>query len=206
MIAICKEDLSWIEHVAHEYEQVFIYDKCGRNPKFDISNVTVIHIPNIGSCDNAFLTYIIDNYGKLPDIVEFTKGNTHKDRHRLFNCNKKCKSESGRNLLRFKLSNYRFTHNPSQDFEFVRSGYDNMRDWVASQENLNRDMYKRTGCIVRYGGHFAATKTQILSNPKELYEELRKQQAHPNEEIDHYIERTWGVLMCDSTKRNAGHL
>ena len=77
VVATCKEDLSWIDREASNYNNVIVYDKCDMNRTFSSANVTVHPMENIGSCDHAFLQYIVANYERLPDVVHFTKGVTH---------------------------------------------------------------------------------------------------------------------------------
>ena len=72
---LSNEDVeNWLDNYAPKYKKVTVYNKCGRNIKFDSKNIEVIESPNIGTCDHGFLTYIIDRYNDLPDFVEFTKG------------------------------------------------------------------------------------------------------------------------------------
>ena len=39
-------------------------------------------------------------------------------------------------------------------------------------------------------------KEQIQKTPKIIWEKIRSQQKYSHEEIDHFIERTWRVLLC----------
>ena len=47
---------------------------------------------------------------------------------------------------------------------------------------------------VAYGGFFAAQREEIERYPVELFEAIAAQQKAPNEEVDHFIERLWGIL------------
>lgn len=198
VVATCKEDLSWIDKVSGDYDSVTVYDKCNVLPTFTSPNVSVESVPNVGSCDNAFLTYIIDRYETLPDKVEFTKGKSDPLRHNYIPC-QPCEKNDGDDLLDFRLKHdYRFANNTTQRFEFIRSHHENMRDWVKEDTSLNTEMFAESGCNVRYGGHFAATKEQMMNMPKYVYENLRNQQHHANAEVDHFIERSWGTMFCTS--------
>lgn len=196
VVAVCKENIEWINDAALKYDKVTVYDKCEVGPAFDASNVSVRQIPNVGSCDNAFLTYITERYDTLPKRVEFTEG-ARGDHKRYFICSKKPdKSICSRNLLSFNLKHWEFTNNRSQDFKFVQSSRDNMREWVKNDTLLTTEMFDDAGCNVKYGGHFGATREQIQNMPIEVYKNLKEQQMFPNEEIDHYIERSWGTMFC----------
>ena len=74
VVAVCNEDVYWVDNYAKHVKLVTVYNKCGRILKFKSPNVKVIETPNIGSCDYAYLSYIIDRYDTLPDFIEFTKG------------------------------------------------------------------------------------------------------------------------------------
>lgn len=198
VVAVCKEDLRWIDAVAKDYDKVTVYDKCDVRPAFRAPNVHVQPVPNIGSCDYAFLTYIIDRYDTLPALVRFTKGT--RGHVRPIKCTSRpdhvrCANE----LLEFKLHDWAFTHNRTQEFPFKTTVHDSMRAWVQEDTLLSTDMYEDSACDVVLGGHFAATRDQIRNVSKDVYVNLRAQQFFPNEEVDHYVERSWATMFC--TKR-----
>ena len=45
------------------------------------------------------------------------------------------------------------------------------------------------------GGFFAAEAANLRRYPCSLYAAMRNQQKHPNEEVDLFIERAWGMLL-----------
>ena len=80
VVIICSEDFYWILDVAKDYDLVTVYSKCeDLNISYSFlennDKIKLIHLPNIGSCDYGFLTYVIDRYDSLPDYVHFAKGN-----------------------------------------------------------------------------------------------------------------------------------
>ena len=193
VVAVCKEDLSWIDNTASNYDKVTVYDKCGAKMQFYSPNVEVKAVQNIGSCDNAYLSYIIDRYDTLPSSVDFTKGSKSDQRPLPIRCNG-CGSRG--NILGFSLGGYSFTNNKTQAFEFVKSPHENMRAWVENDSLLSVDMYEESSCNTIYQGHFSAYKEQIQNMPIKVYENLKAQQKHANEEIDHFIERSWATMFC----------
>ena len=202
VIAVCNEDVDWVDDYAEYFKLVTIYNKCGKNLVFESPNVKIIEVPNIGSCDYAYLSYIIDRYDTLPDFVEFTKGWVPPKRH-YYNC-KSCKQNKPEfdYLMNFSQITYDFT-NPNNKimndkFKWHRSGYKNMNDWIKNQEFLNKELFEQNICNVIYGGHFGTTKNHILKTPKYVWELLHAQQKYPREEVDHFIERAWGPLLCRS--------
>ena len=198
VIAICNEDVSWIDDYASKYKLITVYNKCDKIIKFKNSNIKVINCPNIGSCDYAYLSYIINRYDTLPDLIEFTKG--WKTPKRLYNNCLSCKinNKQYNKLIKFNITDHNFSHelNNNNIYKWHDSGFENMGKWIEHQKYIDKSMYKRNMCNLIYGGQFGATKTQILKTPKKVWEQLRSQQKHPKEEIDHYIERTWGALLC----------
>ena len=195
VIATCKEDLRWIDGVAKDYDKVTVYDKCDVRPEFHAKNVDVQTVPNVGSCDNAFLTYITDRYDSLPDRVNFTKG-TRGDVRPIECTSRPDHVRCANDLLGFKLHNWAFTNNKTQNFPFKTTVHDSMREWVEKDTLLSTEMYEDSACNVVFGGHFSATRDQIRNVPRAVYANLKEQQRFANEEIDHYIERSWGTMFC----------
>lgn len=196
VVAVCNEDIDWIKNYVNDFKLITIYNKCGKNIKFNNENIKVIDTPNIGSCDYAFLSYIIERYHDLPDFVEFTKGWVLPKR-KYNNC-LPCKFNKYRynELMNFKLKDYAFTYKKNNtNIPFQVSKYKNMEEWIKDQEFSTND-YKMSMCNIIYKGNFGATKDQILKTPKKIWISLRNQQKYPNEEVDHFIERTWRVLLC----------
>jgi hypothetical protein len=199
VVAVCNEDLYWVDNYAKYFKLVTVYNKCGRILKFKSPNVKVIETPNIGSCDYAYLSYIIDRYDTLPEFIEFTKGWIEPTRE-YHNC-LPCKEDKNffNNLMNFNQDHYNFSHKSNakmNKFKWYKSGYKNMNEWIKNQEFLNEELYKKNTCNLIYGGHFGATKEQVIKTPKKVWEALRAQQKYPSEEVDHFIERTWRPLLC----------
>jgi hypothetical protein len=200
VIAVCSEDLSWIDKKAKEYNKVTVYNKCGKEIKFESPNIVVRDNPNIGTCDYAFLTYIIERYNDLPEFIEFTKGSqsgNHKYRACLPCYTDNFVSKIKLNKLRaFNIDDHPFYNHPNltKKFPWVPSGHPNFKSWLDEKGYL--DFLDRSYCNIIYGGHFGATREQIKRTPLKVYEALRKEQKYPREEIDHFIERLWRPLLC----------
>jgi hypothetical protein len=199
VVAICNEDISWIDNYANNYKLITIYNKCDNVVKFKSNNVKVIKCPNIGSCDYAYLSYIIDRYDNLPDYIEFTKGKLP-PKGEYKKC-KPCKNNiiDLKKLMEFSLSYHKFGNKENHKYSkynFERSGYKNMGEWINDNEFLNEKMYEDNICNIIYGGQFGTTSDQIKNTPKKIWEKLRSMQKYQAEEVDHYIERTWRILLC----------
>jgi hypothetical protein len=202
VVAICNDHTDWIDNYAKFYKLVTVYNKCGKVLKFKSLNVKVIETPNIGSCDYAYLSFIIDRYDRLPDFVEFTKGwiKPTREYHNCLPCKEDKKSFE--QLMDFSLL-YKVNKNNdimNDKFKWYPTGHKNMKAWIKNKEFLNQELYERNICNVILGGHFGATKKQILKTPKKIWEKLRSLQKYPREEVDHFIERTWRPLLCKPYK------
>ena len=201
VVAVCNEDVSWIDNYAHKYRLVTVYNKCGHNINFKSHNVKVIDTPNIGMCDYAYLSYIISRYDTLPKYIEFTKGWV-KPTGKYHHC-EQCKKDNNaynKYIKEFKLKKYNVQNKSNRqitkNLDYHQSEYNNMGEWIENQTFLNEDIYKRNMCNIIYGGHFGLTSEQVLRTPKNIWKQLILQQKYPQEEIDHFIERTWRPLLC----------
>lgn len=200
VIAVCGEDLSWIDKKAKEYHKVTVYNKCGKEIKFESPNTVVQDNPNIGTCDYAFLTYIIERYNNLPEFIEFTKG-SEPGNHEYPEClacytDNYISFEQLRQLKETSIDDHPFKNHPrlAREYPWVPSGHPNFKSWLDAKGHL--DLVDRSYCNIIYGGHFGATREQIKRTPLKVYEALRKEQKYPREEVDHFIERLWRPLLC----------
>jgi hypothetical protein len=201
IIAYCKEDISWISNYIDKFDLITVYKKCNQPVDIISDKVRVIDLPNIGSCDYAYLTYIIDRYDTLPNTLVFTKGSRPPDTSvRTFDCSRNNDIDTYKKFKKISVKHYSFS-NPvhkemSKASAYVPSQYANIGEWIENSNFLSEDLFKNKVHTIIYGGVFSVSKDQILKHPKELYEDLRNQQTHQQEEVDHFIERSWGPLFC----------
>ena len=199
VIAMCNEDIKWVKKYVEKYKLITIYNKCKKIIPFEHPKIRIIETPNIGSCDYAFLSYIIERYDNLPHYVEFTKG-WIKPTNKYYNC-LSCKGNSSMydKLMNFTIKDHKFGYkfNKTNDnLEWHPSGYKNIGEWIEYNDFLNKELYKRNYCNIIFGGNFGTTSEQIRRTPKKVWEAIRSMQKYPREEVDHFIERTWGPLLC----------
>ena len=199
VIVYCTENIDWVVNYINNYDLITIYNKCGKNLKFNSDKIKIVNLENIGSCDYGFLTYIIDRYKNLPDFVEFTKGALPPKK--IYNNCLPCTDNMNNfsEVLNFSLKNdYSFEHNKSMDniSEWVKSDFNNLGDWLKDFNKLSPELFTQNACNIIYGGQFGVTKYQIFRNSLDTYKKLRNYQKYPREEIDHYIERIWRPLLC----------
>jgi hypothetical protein len=206
VVATCMENLDWLGEYSKKFKRVTVYSKCNRERMLPRApNITILPLPNVGSCDYVYLTHIIDNYDDLLDVVEFSKG-----RPRLFErsplplvctCCAPNSSESQK-ILDFSMKDPHLFGAPfhapmNEKYEWNASPYSTLGDWADVQEgHIDRNNFHRDYCNVIYQGYFTVTRTMIHQTSKETYIYFQKQQKHAREEVDHFFERMWGPLFC----------
>ncbi|KAL1530929.1 hypothetical protein AB1Y20_001820 [Prymnesium parvum] len=237
VVAHCDEDVRWVLRAAHHYRRVFLYTKCNATlPRALPANLRVLRLPNVGSCDFAYLSHVAAQYASLAELTLFCKGSAtpadcnpgwaqrprfwllepppyafaapfgpvsvrdiHAEGRPLpwayFHASNGFRREAAEH---FHLHNWLFTNHRSRRApnQFVRSGFANMSAWLSHTFGaplalwlLDRHQF------MHFRGNFAAERANLWRYPCGLYEAMRRQQAHANEEVDHFIERTWGLLL-----------
>lgn len=90
---------------------------------------------------------------------------------------------------------YRF-ESSNRTFAYVRSNFADMGEWLADLVGTAAadELFSNSGVYVQFGGFYAARRHEIRRFPRALYQAMADQQVAPNEEVDHYIERLWGIL------------
>jgi len=104
--------------------------------------------------------------------------------------------------LNWSLGDWSFTNNKTQTFDFHKSGFENHGEWIVDcfGEEM-ADHMLRTYTRVAYGGWFTVNAKDVKRYPLCMYKRMRYYQMFANEEVDHFIERAWGMLFtCDCTK------
>ena len=190
VVARYKEDPSWIQEQYRPY--VRLYDK---NESAPLEWATA-RLDNIGRESHTYLTYIVENYDSLPEIVFFTQGSMDHTYGK--------KIEEFLNIPGNCSENYHVTKGPY--YTFSPDGH--LRD----QEHYGSDLYPSDlsfydwfsryispdvdprGDITWYmGATFSVKSDRIRTRSKEYYEELLDQfpKDHSNPELGHFFERSW---------------
>lgn len=195
MIAHCAEEIDWISKQCHLYKHVFLYTKCGKstNVVSNLKNVSIIPTANIGSCDFVFLTHIINNYEVLEGYITFAKGRDSSQKFKILHPSSKYFKSDRCDLSWSMGDSYTFTNNTTR-FEFHKLGLPHgewMKDCFGERMRDHMTTYTR----VAYGGWWSVHTDRIKKYPINMYKRMRDYQRFPNEEVDHYIERSWGMLM-----------
>lgn len=201
VVAFCGEDLSWIRDL-QGYRRIYVYTKCKQKVSLP-KRVTVRSLPNIGSCDYVYLQHIIKSYDEEnpPGRIEFTKGTHSLQRH--------CRLERRTHMWSkfalfvtqmmkrqrgFNLDEYKFSFHNSEKFPFLKSPY-NYSQWcdVVFGGRLADFLFSAAQYPI-FGGYFSLSNAQIHAYPVGMYKCMQSYQKAANEEVDHFIERSWGLL------------
>jgi hypothetical protein len=77
VVAWCREDIEWVSAAATSFDHVIIYSKCHMTPPTSLLHRHNIHfetLPNVGVCDNTYLTHILTRWDNLAYWTVFYKG------------------------------------------------------------------------------------------------------------------------------------
>lgn len=190
IIARFNEDLNWLHPISHE---TVIYNK---GNSLASQNVLLdIHVlPNVGRESHSYLTYVIDNYDNLPEVLVFSQARI--DDHVKGNPLEFLKQ------IAFEAKNYGF----SQNYKIQTFPHSwQLRHYgtpLAFRLNLTfgrwMDLFLngyKQNLKMFVNGIFAVRKDKILKKPKEAYIQLIKHlDYHSNPGEGHYFERTWEII------------
>ena len=97
---------------------------------------------------------------------------------------------------------WHFTYNQRQrrNATFAFSGYATHAAWLNATAGapLAEWLYDSAEQSIPAGGFFSTSRAALHRYPVGLYARLMAQQQHPNEEVDHFIERLWPLLLTSA--------
>lgn len=193
VVAKYNEDISWLNNYKNN---CIIYDKS----KGDL--------PNIGRESHTYLTYIIDNYDNLPDVVFFTQGNksdhSYQSIEYFLNIDKYSKNYN------YLASDYYFYSENTQEYSKDHLyGYRNMQPYPLDNFGFRKwfktyidDEYDINSYVTLWwGAIFSVKREQILTRSKDFYITLLNYIPNTNNpEVGHYFERSWFYIFnCHKT-------
>jgi hypothetical protein len=192
IIAAHNENISWLEPIANE---TIIFNK--GNP---LNNSTLADLfldiralSNVGRESHSYLTYIIENYYNLPEIVTFSQARITDHGYKypldalkimseeaeIFGCSKNFKT--GNIRKNFGLTEVKVC--PFKDYETIGA-------FVKHFFGKEDDYYKFFS-----NGVFSVRSDKILSRPKQFYMDLIKTLEHHNNPREgHFFERSWYLI------------
>ncbi len=182
VVAKYDEDIRWTKN----YHNVKVYDKLNGD------------LPNIGRESHTYLTYIVDNYHRLPEIVFFTQGHIKDhgyDGIDFINI----EGNYSKNLKRYNRNHYFYCNQLGWNDDHIYV-YNNrftdskdelgFRSWFKRYIDDKVDISKHL--LIWEGAIFSVRRECILSRPKEYYRKLLEYIPKTNNpEVGHYLERSW---------------
>ncbi len=80
IIAAHNEDLSWLEPIVN---RTIVYNKGEPIQDEELANkfLDVRSLLNVGRESHTYLTYVVDNYDNLPDVITFSQAKVNKQEH-----------------------------------------------------------------------------------------------------------------------------
>jgi hypothetical protein len=194
VVARYKEDpWSWLPK---NDPYVKVYNKGEPLKEDSSSKCEHASLPNIGRESHTYLTYIVQNYDALPEIVFFTQGSPD--------------HTGGLSVEQFTSipgncsENFHTTKGPYYTFDpdghlrdQVHYGVDlhpcelNFYDWFTRY--ICEDVDPRGDITWYMGATFSVKSEKIRTRSKEYYEDLLTQfpKDQSNPEVGHYFERSW---------------
>jgi len=184
VIAKYNENLSWLENIDINKDNVYIYSKNGVKYEENVYKNNIL-LENIGRESHTYLHYIVNNYNNLNDFTVFVQGrfDDHVSLDKLFT--EKTEFISCEYEENFRLDEWKGILNKNK--------YDlNLDQWIKKFVEPNMDEYTLSKKIYwKPGAIFTIPKNKILSRPIEFYEILLNQLDNINPEEGHFFERSW---------------
>lgn len=180
VISRYNHKLKWIEDYINTSKDLVLYDRS------DYENLdmqfykSIIRVPNVGSDIYDKLSFIIDNYGNLPDIAVYTKAN-------LFDYIKPREFEKIKDNKVFTpiLSQDHHTYDPVCYYK-DEMYYETNNGWYLGAHPPKENNPKYIGKLMKLlgiwdlkyvpfapGSNYILPKENILKHSKEFYEQLR---------------------------------
>lgn len=189
VVARYNEDLSWLPNGD---PKVKVYDKgSGGN------------LPNIGRESHTYLTYIVQNYENLPDVVIFTQGSMYDHGYKSYEQFLKLSDDKSHsnNLTHYPYGQFFYDYNTSEwnsdhlyAWKEQNDPIDNLgfRKWFKTYVDVENVHDFKEGIDFWMGAIFSIRRECILSRPKEYYKRLLEYiPKTKNPEVGHFLERSW---------------
>lgn len=193
VVARYQENLSWLTRFQRPDVDIMVYNKGPKHP-LDYEG-TIVPLPNVGRESHTYLTYVLEHYDHLPEIVHFTQGRVSDHPfHQKFEMidlapgagqsanYAKCPWHTGLDH-RGRLLAY-------AGQVLVSAGCDG-QEWFTRY--VDADPSIDLGSVfVYWNAIFSVRRERILSRPLRYYERLlRLVNSNANMEACHYFERSW---------------
>ena len=172
VVALYKEDISWLERVPLDIK-VYIYDKSDGS------------VPNVGRDPHTFMWHIVEHYDELDDYTCFAQG------HPFDHCPKELFFEK---VINSKLD---YDELGTVVFNAVGNGESgNMPLTKLYKELMGREQFSFEFC---WGMQIILSKRLIQRRPKEFYMKIRDmaEELYKDPFMMPALERIWRTIWTD---------
>ena len=190
VVAHFNEDLEWL--TPFDKETLIIYSKGTLATVDCIQKV----LPNVGRESHTYLSYILEYYDNLPNIVFFTQGSIRE--HMYFDqkdyIQQKFLLMQANSSDNYTVEHFNYGLDPDWHLAFCReflarsplSGKDFFKTYINPDIDLDSPIRWYGGAI------FSVKREAILSRSKEYYKTLLDTVSENNApETGHFLERSW---------------
>jgi hypothetical protein len=193
VLARYNEDISW----CNGFKNVFVYNK---GPSLATEH-EVRDIDNLGHEAQTYLTYIIEHYNSLPEVVCFFQAIPH-----IENFTKTNLKESERGIIEYFVNLKSYS---SENYEIKPFGFCLSPDYRIYYYPVGQplDLHETNGYIwfrtyinkyvdinnlkIYFGANFSVRKEAILSRPISFYVKQLTKFKNNHCELAHFFERAW---------------
>lgn len=188
VVARYHEDLGWLSK--YDPVSVIVYNK----GELLSANYKTVTLPNVGRESHSYLTYIIDNYDCLPEVVFFTQGS--------ITDHTECKNVDFIDIEDYSPNwevSY-FTKGLTPDGHIGHYNGDPTTpaecsglEWFSKHIDPEVDV---TEMKIWYGSIFSVKRRYVRSRPVSFYKTLLDQLAVSRQpEVGHFMERSWFYIL-----------
>lgn len=179
VVAKYKENTEWTSRFC---KNVVVYDKGPRGT-----------VPNIGREAHTYLTYVVENYERLPATVFFSQGWIQDHHPGLVDF---------RDIRPDLVPIEKHLEDSHCKRLYPREKLD-IRTWFKKYVDLDDEIDLNQPVYVWWGAIFSVSRDRILIRSKEYYQMLLEETIPKtsNPEVAHYFERSWYYIFKESTKK-----
>jgi hypothetical protein len=191
VIARYNEPIEWLDQIDTNKYNILLYNKGEGDVKYQFKK-----LPNIGRESHTYLTYMVENYGNLPDFTIFLQANPFDHLGNLEILTDKTIQEY--------INTYIFDDNVFGFGKYHKDcGHIEERNNVYKNIELLSDNLATCDTVFSIGAQFILPKKIILNKPKTFWEKLKNLHENTNEIVSTVmlpcvIERMWFQIFKDN--------
>lgn len=193
VVARYMENLSWLARLQRPNVDVVVYNKGGSAPIGYAGKV--VQLPNVGRESHTYLTYVLEHYDRLPDVVHFTQGRVSDHpfhaRFEMIDLAPDAGESANYAPCRWHTGMDHRGRLLAYAGQVLVSAGCGGEEWFRRHVDSDPDIDLDRMCIY-WNAIFSVRRERILSRPREYYERLLGLvDSNASMEVCHYFERSW---------------